>query len=56
MNTPSLIGLICGKEGLYFEGINNRGHPFCRKYMKQLVFDEAEASLCSDRKYFRRSF
>ncbi len=40
MNSPSTIGLICGKDSLYFDNTGNSEHPFAVKYMNKIVFED----------------
>lgn len=42
MNSPATIGLICGKDALYFDNTGNVYHPFARRYMDSIVFDNKE--------------
>lgn len=37
MNSPSTVGLICGKDALYFDNTGNYEHPFV-SYTGQIVF------------------
>lgn len=39
MTTTSTIALICGKDALYFDKVNNY-HPFAKKYRGSIVFDD----------------
>ena len=43
MNTPATIALICEKDALYFENSGNYEHPFSKKYMNTIVFEEQNA-------------
>jgi polysaccharide biosynthesis PFTS motif protein len=42
MTTPSIIALICGSNGLYFDTTENGYHPFARKYRDKIVFSDKE--------------